>query len=317
LAEMAGVYASGRPTSAIAVSINDEEFEKELKSALLDGRQVIGLDNCDRKLRSSLLCIAVTARGEQSVRGFGTLKTLNFLNTAVITVTGNNLEIAGDLIDRSLLCSIDPACANPEERHFDFDPIVHATKYRVEAVRAILTIARAYQQTKDKVGVKPWGSFEEWSQMIREPLVWLGMQDPRNTAQTIRENDKDTNNLIGLIEQWPLEKPRPEPKNGATHVTVGMEMTARELVDHVQPTPKLRPDCPTLYETLFSIAPSKDAKSIDPTRLTYFLRDHKGQYIRNRRIMPSRMTSNVWRWTVEERLGGEQHQWPEPEKPVM
>jgi hypothetical protein len=51
--------------------------------------------------------------------------------------------------------------------------------------------------------LKPWGSFESWSALIRNALVWLGEPDPVTTREELTEQaDVELCALRGLFESW-------------------------------------------------------------------------------------------------------------------
>jgi putative DNA primase/helicase len=69
---------------------------------------------------------------------------------------------------------------------------------RAPLLIAALTVIRAYAlaQTVDAV---PLPSFENWSRLVREPLIWLGMADPCETQKT--ETDDESGSIAGIFEK--------------------------------------------------------------------------------------------------------------------
>jgi hypothetical protein len=111
---------------------------------------------------------------------------------AAIYANGNNLVIAGDLTRRTLLSSLDARCEQPELRTFGADVTQAAYSNRGTLVVAGLTVLRAWylaRQGGESLKAESFGGFEEWSQRIREPLLWLGQADPCVTVSKVREND--------------------------------------------------------------------------------------------------------------------------------
>ena len=110
---------------------------------------------------------------------------------ALITATGNNLIFAGDMTRRALLCRMDAGMEHPEGRSFDLDLRTWVPANRVRLVAAGLTILRAFvvagRPGLDRL--KPFGSFEAWSNLVRGALVWLGEPDPCITRKHIAADD--------------------------------------------------------------------------------------------------------------------------------
>jgi hypothetical protein len=63
--------------------------------------------------------------------------------------------------------------------------------HRGKIAAACLTILRAYHVTKRPMAGKltVFGRFENWSAMVREPLVWLGQVDPCDTRRQVESRD--------------------------------------------------------------------------------------------------------------------------------
>jgi hypothetical protein len=198
------ILATGHRLAAGQIS-SSEELTKQLGSKLIKGSQLISLDNANINsvIDNDMLCQALTET-KVDVRVLGRSHMVECPAVATIMATGNNLTIGGDATRRSLLCSIDPKCERPETRVFGKGPFLEEVKgRRIELVTAILTLLRAWHVTPDRVtALVPYGSFEDWSYRVREPLIWLGEVDPCKTIDKIRESDPHRAELALVIEQW-------------------------------------------------------------------------------------------------------------------
>jgi hypothetical protein len=201
LVDIVSMLVAGQPAPVIAQGRTEEELEKRLGAALLRGDAIVSVDNCEYPLQSSFLCQALTQQ-RLNIRLLGYSKHVEVPVTAAIFATGNNLSIAGDLIRRALLCTIDPQCEHPEQRRFDNDPISTIQANRGDLVAAALTVLRAWHVSNDRVEAAPFGSFEEWSYRIRAPLLWLGCADPCGTVQKVRDSDPQRTALGTVLAQW-------------------------------------------------------------------------------------------------------------------
>jgi putative DNA primase/helicase len=220
LVDISAILATGRLMPVIAQGRTEEEFEKRLGAALLAGDVAISIDNCEHELKSALLCQALTQE-RLNIRMLGLSKNVDTPTNATIHATGNNLILSGDLTRRSLLCSLDAHCERPELRTFDVDIIDVARSDRGRLVAAALTVLRAWQIARqtEKLALPPFGSFEQWSQRIREPLIWLGWPDPCDTVTKVRANDPERDALQAVIAQW------------REHLGVDQQYTVQQVID--------------------------------------------------------------------------------------
>jgi hypothetical protein len=171
------VIATGRNAAPFDQSRNEEEFKKTLGSALIAGHSLIAIDNCVHILESSLLNIAVT-EPVFGVRVLGVSQNREIPNNATIFVNDNNLIIGADLTRRVIRCEMDAGMERPEQREFKDDHLLDTVKTnRVTLVVAGLTVLRAWHVARPNeqtpLKLDPIG-FTEWSQRVREALVWLG-----------------------------------------------------------------------------------------------------------------------------------------------
>jgi hypothetical protein len=201
LVDLAAVLAIGRPMPVIAQGRQEEELEKRLGAAMLHGDQLVSIDNCDHILQGSFLCQVLTQE-RLNVRVLGFSQNVEIPVNAAVYATGNNLTIAGDLNRRTLLCSLDAKCEHPEQRQFAGNLLEHARKNRGTLVAAALTVLRAWHVSGQRPGLASPGSFEEWSQRVREPLVWLGRADPCGTMLKVKDNDPVRAALAIVLAQW-------------------------------------------------------------------------------------------------------------------
>lgn len=200
LVDIASVISTGRACSVIAATQDSIEFEKRLVSVILSGHAVASIDNINGVLSSSLLCQAVTAECV-TVRPLGSSDSKEVPNSTLWVANGNNLYIADDLTRRALMCRLDPGLERPEERSFAFNPIERAKRQRSLYVTAALTVLKAYIAAgKPDMGLTPFGSFADWSALIRSALVWAGASDPCESRMHIIENDPSTQNLSAFLE---------------------------------------------------------------------------------------------------------------------
>ena len=202
LVDIASILATGHEAGVIAQGESREEAEKRLAATLMRGSPIIAVDNCELPLEGVLLNQTLTQeRVELRILGFS--KMIVAQTMTVVTATGNNLTIKGDLTRRSVVSRLDPKVAQPELRDFAYDPIADAKENRGELVAAVLTILRAYHVAgRPKRPTPPLQSFVKWSDTVRAALMWLGQGDPVRTMARLREADPTIINLKAVLTAW-------------------------------------------------------------------------------------------------------------------
>lgn len=223
LVDITSILTSGRAAEVISQGKTDEELEKRLGAALIASDQIISIDNCDRELGGGFLCKALTQPRVQ-VRLLGYTRNVKVPINSAFYATGNNLEISNDIVRRVLLCQIDAGIERPELREFKNDVFEIAYDKRGALVAAILTILRAWHSASTAIGVKPLGSYKQWSFRVRSPLIWLDREDPCASEKTARESDPGREVTYTIFMQW-------KQKLGTTNTFTIQQIIARAYVD--------------------------------------------------------------------------------------
>lgn len=199
LVRMQARLATGREPAFLTYRDDPAELQKLLFSALLEGDQHIAIDNVDIPLAGADLAVILTSPVYRG-RVLGQSLNASVPTKAVISFNGNNLQIIGDLTRRVLICRLDPACERPAEREFEFDPIKEVAERRSDYVLAATTIMAGYIASGERVTVRPFGSFELWSRLVREPLMWLGLPDPVDAMRVLEAADPEREQLRSMLE---------------------------------------------------------------------------------------------------------------------
>ena len=201
LAQCIDILAGGSGATN-AFPRDNEEIRKSLISSLLEGTPSILYDNITGKLHGDLLC-AVLSSSTHSDRIIGSKERARLSTGSMFLFTGNNLEPAGDLSRRILRIRLDPICESPWQRHFDFEPVSMVREHRMDLTVAALTLLCGYIAAGRPAQVESHtGSFEEWSKLIRQTVIWQGFEDPEKTISDNHEFDPDTDNLRYVIKAW-------------------------------------------------------------------------------------------------------------------
>jgi hypothetical protein len=225
LARAATIIAYGIEISPFPHGDDAVEFDKRLGAALMTGRPVVFTDNVNGRLvRSETLAMAITERpAEIRVLGYSNMATLT---AAFIVLTGNALTTTEDLARRFLLVIIDPQMENPETRPFKPGFLDDIMDRRIELLEACLTILRYGRlHAKELTRGRPLGSFEQWAEWVRDPLLTLGCEDPVEEMLRAKMNDPARQELRTLFITW-HEKHKSDP------VTVGeLHQDVRDIIN--------------------------------------------------------------------------------------
>ncbi len=145
---------------------NDEEWRKSLFALLLSGPSHIFLDNIKGALNSPALDAAITGESMQE-RATGTGEVPTARIQCVWVATANNAQLTEDAATRSIVIRLDPETENPDAREFHSNPKQFIRRNRAKVCGALLTLARAWQETGSPHYAGPNRCrFPEWAQVV-------------------------------------------------------------------------------------------------------------------------------------------------------
>ena len=182
-----------------------QELEKRLASELIEAAPVLFLDNVNGTLvRSDTLASVLTERPAR-VRPLGRTQMVSLNSAAFVALTGNGLSVTEDLARRFIACELDARCEDPEQRKFASGLLDEIERHRAEVLAAALTIWRwSRQNPADLVHGRPLGSFEQWAEWCRDPLLALGCRDPIDRIDEMKSDDPHRRQIVELFEAWNL-----------------------------------------------------------------------------------------------------------------
>jgi hypothetical protein len=202
LFDIVAAIVSGQRMPVIAAGRNEEETEKRLGAAVLASQPLVCIDNVNGELRGDALAQLIE-RPRPLVRVLGRSELFEVeAGGTTLFADGNNIVVAGDLTRRVIRCRLDPQMEQPELRVFAGNPVDTVLKNRGAYVAAALTVVRAYI-VAGRPDLKPrLASFEGWSDTVRSALVWLGLEDPVASMESVREDDPERGTLNDLLVAW-------------------------------------------------------------------------------------------------------------------
>jgi hypothetical protein len=195
--------AFGFEPRAFTAGGDSVELDKRIASALIEATPVLFLDNVNGEaLRSDLLASVLTER-RVDVRPLGSSRMLPLCPSAFVAITGNGLGVSEDLARRFVVMNLDAGTEDPEARRFPPGFLASTAARRSELLAAALTIWRWGRQNYGSLRQgRPLGSFEEWSQWVRDPLLTLGCADPVERQRMLKANDPIRRMVAEIFAEW-------------------------------------------------------------------------------------------------------------------
>lgn len=203
LAKLLSIIAFGHEPCLAGMKDQTAELKKTLISALFRGDRLHVFDNVRGTIGNDVLDQYLTAPMVQD-RRLGTNETITAENLMMLVATSNNAAIGADTARRTLTLRLRPLADNPEELEYDREPARHAMLNRPRYVAAALTILRWHFMNRDTPAgkVRPFGSFENWSDAVRMAVIRAGLPDPLISQEFVRQVDDGTQLRAALVAAW-------------------------------------------------------------------------------------------------------------------
>ena len=203
LADLSSLIVSGCAAVRMPHTSNDDEFRKRITALAANGERLVLVDNIDGKFGSASLDAALTGTVWKD-RRLGHTELLEAPLRMTWLASGNNTILAADTARRTCHIRLQSDMESPEDRAgFKYPNIQqHVLKHRGEYLGAALAILRGYVAAKrPDQRLKPWGSFEQWSDLVRSAVVWCGLPDPGATRDELRQtSDSEAESLRQALE---------------------------------------------------------------------------------------------------------------------
>ena len=282
LVDCAAMIATGERCAVETMAPNYEETEKRLIGAALAGFPIIGLDNCRSLIAGDFFC-QIVERPLLSLRALGRSDKYRVPNAFTMFANGNNASVADDMVRRTIRCGLDANLEHPETRAFKGNPLNLVQQDRGKYIAAALTIPLAYLAARRPNQLPPLVSFEEWSTLVREPLVWLGCADPLKTQDALRTEDPSKITKATLFDAW------------TNRIGVGPSQasTTKEIIEMAAN------DAP-LHDALLAVAAQRFAdRQIDPKALGKWLSSQLGTIAAGTKLAVNRSDKAKPKWYLE------------------
>lgn len=296
LAKCVGALATGDDVAVLSPATDEDECRKRLFSALRGGSKVLLWDNVRDPLGNAVIDSFLTSPMFAD-RVLGSSQNLELPNRCLFLISGNNLRLTGDTHRRVLLARLDAQTETPFKREFEFDPLAEVCQNRHALVVAALTIVRAYITAgRPKAAKSRIASFEQWDDLVRQPLCWLRDQvsaydpesinlpmfaDPADSIERASSDNPEITQLAALLTAW--------------QTTFGSTPTSPKQA--INKAIELRNTDPVLFDAIDEIAGQNIGLNV--RTLGRWLESHKDHLCAGQRLVLANRNNGLKRWIVE------------------
>ncbi len=204
-AETIAIVHSGTDFARMTYPRDDEEVRKKITSLAIAGDPLVLVDNVDGSFGCASFDAALTGTTWKD-RPLGTNKIITIQLPMTWYISGNNVIVGADTSRRICHIRLESPEERPELRHgFKYPNLIdHVRRHRTELLVDVLTILRGYHLAgHPRAQISEWGSYEEWSNLVRQAIVWCGLPDPGETReQLVEHSDREAGALRDLIGGW-------------------------------------------------------------------------------------------------------------------
>ncbi len=283
LCELITAFATPQRGTPTTFPADDEECRKLLLAELLRAPAVVEFDNLTGDLVAhKSLCTALTSQFLAG-RILGVSKTATVSTRALFLSSGNNVGPVQDMTRRCITIRLDPGVEIPAARAFRRPDLVREVlRERGRFVSAALTVVRAWVHAgRPQQECRSLAGFGDWSDLCRQPLLWLGHADPTASVFEAMVEDPDRETLSRLLAAW--------------HSAFGHAAAmVRDAMNHGN----LMPDeYAELREVMLDIAGERG--EVNRRKLGWWIRRHAGRIVDGRRIVRASGNSSAEKWRVE------------------
>jgi hypothetical protein len=165
--EVLGGILIGRDVASMQITDREEEREKRIIAALIQGDTLLHLDNLPHYIDSQSLASLLTSH-ILGGRILGISRTVKLQNNLIVVGSGNNVQASGEVAKRIVPVMIEPMTAHPEHRT-DFqhpDIRAYARERRRVVLECLLGLVENWRAAGRPAHPNRFGGFENWSETI-------------------------------------------------------------------------------------------------------------------------------------------------------
>lgn len=203
LARVISRFAVPGEPSAATLPDDDDEAKKEIMSRLMSSQPVLFFDEVAGGEIDSVPLRTLATSEIMGGRLLGQSRDINLSTRTLVLITGNNITPTADTARRIVEIRLNPACETPATRTYTYNPITVADRDRINLIRAALTIQAAWIAAgRPRAEGPAVGSFGDWDEWCRQPIIWLTGTDPATRMFSGMLNDPRKNELATVLAAW-------------------------------------------------------------------------------------------------------------------
>lgn len=285
LCEIIGTLASADRGSPASFPSSKDDCERLLLAQLSASPAVIEFDNLVGDIQAyPKLCAALTSE-QLTGRILGTSNTTSVSTRTLMLSSGNNVGPVADMTRRTVVINLDARTELPTSRTFRRPNLVAEIRAdRGRYVSAALTVVRAWMNAgQPRTACAALVSFGQWSDWVRQPLLWMGCHDPAHSTLVNINEDPEKELLGRLMDAW--------------HKVRGTAPTkARDLIEcSARGRDALQKDLAELLEEIAGDA----GGHVNHRRLGRWIKRNAGRMVGGLKIAPGGAGGNVKAWAVQ------------------
>lgn len=284
LCHVASLIATGRKMPTATQPSDEAEDGKLITAVCRKGDVVKLIDNISKPFGSGKFDAALTSTHWED-RVLGQSEMLSLPHFTIWWGTGNNVQFrAGcDTARRTLHMRLLSMEQNPESRtEFKYPNLrKHILVHRGQLVADCLTLLRAWHVERERGAScpRPWGSFEEWSEIVRGAVLFAGLEDPIKAHENLAQlADTSMSSLADLIVGW--QELLSAHSTEACTVRQALDWLAEDI-EHKQRYPGHSLRFETLRDALAELCSTNGKLLPDARQLGYTLRSYRGRVVRD------------------------------------
>lgn len=297
ISKLLALFAGPGEPLNLSYPTSSDEATKAMLAALLAKPAVICFDDMQTDWVPHGMINRMLTSETVADRILGSSRTVQVGTNALVMGTGNNIAPIRDMTRRVVTVTIRPLTANPAMAVYRGNPVGKVQAARERYVTLAQTIIRAWQAAgRPSSDVPPIATFGAWSDMCRQPLLWLGESDPATSLLDQVRHDPDAEPLSHLLEAW--------------HNLFGMKpVTLRTLVDRAES--QQRGD---LLQAIMDL-PVTERGNVNRSKLGWYLKRNAHRIVDGRHVEKADSSErNAWRVvTTNPNASAKKEREPEPD----
>jgi hypothetical protein len=206
LAEACTLITTGETQTSVSVNFKyDDEADKKLFAALLEGPEMVFIDNVDPRyeINSDFLAVAVTS---QQIKGrvLGASAMRKVWSGMPFIMTGINPRYSADMLTRVTTINLMQTDADMSRRKFKYnDLLAEVAASRDDLIVALFTLVQCWLSADKPLGKYKIGHFMAWS-YITGGIVGLQGYDNylQSHSQFVRNSNEEGERFMQFVLSW-------------------------------------------------------------------------------------------------------------------